>query len=180
MRRVQAGVARAAEWMAPDEVVKQVRQDYLAAARWLQDHMLSSWQAQAKDASMVFSGAYLKRFQAILTHYRAAGFPRGIGVLRADHEVTVRQFSEDGERCLVVDQQAQRRMATYDARRHERIATQDLGDCAVVFQMRYDPVMERWKIDEFIQELPLGWGRHRAARRIRELSRMPTEIGRDH
>jgi hypothetical protein len=180
MRRIHAGVARKAEWMAPDEVVNQVRADYLAATHWLQDTMLTAWAQQWSSASSYLSGVALKRFQAILTHHRTVGAPRCIGVLRADHEVAVRLFSEDGERCLVVDQQAQRRMATYDSRDHTRLFTQDLGDGAVVYQMVYDTIDRRWKIDEFVQELPLGWGKHKSTRKIRELSAMPTEIGRDN
>jgi hypothetical protein len=55
-----------------------------------------------------------------------------------------------------------------------------LGDGAVVYLMRYDALDRRWKIDAFVQELPLGWGQHRTPRRIRELSALPTTVGRDN
>ena len=180
MRRVPAGLARAPEWMAPDEVVEQVRADYLSSLRWMHDHMLSAWQYQMANAPTYLSGGFLKRHHAILTQNRSIGEPRGVGILRADHQVLVRHFSEDGERCLVVDQQAQRRMATYDPRSHERVQTQDLGDGAVVYLMRYDLIDRRWKIDEFVQELPPGWGGHIPSRRIRELATLPTSVGRDN
>jgi hypothetical protein len=180
MRRVPAGVARTSEWMAPDEVVEQVRADYLTALRWMHDHMLSASHYQLANAPTYLNGAYLKRYQAIVTQNRAIGAPRGVGILRADHQVFVRQFSEDGEHCLVIDQQEQRRMATYDPRSHERVHTQDLGDGAVVYSMHYDLIDRRWKIDEFVQELPPGWGGHIPSRRIRELATLPTSIGRDN
>jgi hypothetical protein len=180
MRRVRAGVARKAEWMAPDEVVDKVRTDYLTATRWLSDNVLSSWQQQWMLAPYYMSGLYLKRFQALVTQYRSGRMPRAVGVLRADHHITVRSFSGDGERCLVVDLQSLRRMATYDPRSHTRILTQDLGDGAVVYQMRYDAADGRWKLDEFIQELPAGWGMPSTGARIRELAALPTPIGRDN
>jgi len=179
MRRVRAGVARKAEWMAPDDVVDKVRADYLTAMRWLGDNVLSSWQQQWMLAPYYMSGLYLKRFQTLVTQYRSGRMPRAIGVLRADHQVAIRSFSEDGEHCLVVDRQTLRRMATYDSRTHARIMTQDLGDGAVVYQMRYDAADGRWKLDEFVQELPAGWGTHGAGARIRELAALPTLIGRD-
>lgn len=180
MRRIHAGVASKAEWMAPDEVVQQVTANYLTAVRWLHDQMLSASVQQMNAAPIYLSGAYLKRFATVVSSYRNKGLPRFLGVLRADHTVTVRSFSEDGERCLVVDQQAQRRMATYASRSHERIGTQDLGDGAVVYKMVYDRVDNRWKIDEFVQELPSGWGQRKAARHLRELALMPSTIGRDN
>lgn len=180
MRRLQAGVGRKGEWMAPDEVVEGVRGDYLAAMRWLQEHGLAPWQYRWRVAPTYLSGPYLRRFQAILTQQDRKGAPAVAGVLRADHQLTVRHFSEDGETCLVVDQQTQRRMATYDRRTQDRVTTQDLGDGALVFRMRYDGVERRWKIDDFVQELPQGWGQHATTRRIRELPALPTVLGRDH
>ena len=35
LKRLYAGVANKAEWMAPDEVVEQVRRDYLRIVAWL-------------------------------------------------------------------------------------------------------------------------------------------------
>lgn len=179
MRRVQKGSARKAEWMAPEDVVDKVRSDYMTATRWLSDNVLSSWQQQWMLAPYYMSGLYLKRFQTLVTQYRAGRMPRAIGVLRADHLVTVRAFSADGERCIVIDRQALRRMATYDSRTHERVMTQDLGDGVVVYQMRFDAADGRWKLDEFLQELPAGWGTHSGRAHIRELAALPTPIGRD-
>ncbi len=180
MRRVKAGVAQKQEWMAPDDVVDKVRSDYLTATRWLGDNVLSSWQQQWMLAPYYMSGLYLKRFQTLVTQYRAGRMPRAVGVLRADHSVSVRSFSEDGERCLVVDRQTLRRMATYSSKTRERVMTQDLGDGAVVFQMRFDANDSRWKLDEFVQELPLGWDMSTGRARIRELAALRTPVGRDN
>jgi hypothetical protein len=180
MRRVKSSGARKPEWMAPDDVVDKVRSDYLTATRWLSDNVLSSWQQQWMLAPYYMSGLYLKRFQTLVTQYRAGRMPRAVGVLRADHQVSVRAFTEDGERCVVVDRQSLRRMATYDSRTHERVMTQDLGDGVVVYQMRYDAADGRWKLDEFVQELPDGWGKPALRARIRELSPQLTPVGRDN
>ncbi|NWF68179.1 MAG: hypothetical protein HXY40_03760 [Chloroflexi bacterium] len=176
--RVHAGVAGKAEWMAPEKVVEEVRRDYLAAVNWLQESVLGQWMPQWNAAPTFLSGAFLRRYQMILMDYRTNGQPRCVGILRADHFVEVRHFSEDGQRCLVIDRQSVRRMATYDARTHTRLHTQDLGDGTLVYQMVYDSGTRRWKIENFIQELPTGWGSHN--RRIRLLSALPAAIGRDH
>lgn len=177
MRRIRAGVARKGEWMASDDVIEQVKTDYLAAVRFLHDHVL---QARAcRQAAQYLSGSYLKRHETIRANWRERQ-PVCLGVLRADHHLTVRHFSETGDTCLLVDQQTQRRMASYDAKTHTRITTQDLGDGVLVYRMVYDVAAGRWKIDEFIQELPTGWSKRRPSHRIRELSVMPPAIGRDH
>ncbi|MFN8376728.1 MAG: hypothetical protein U0694_28125 [Anaerolineae bacterium] len=178
LHRVHAGVAGKAEWMAPENVVEDVNRDYLAAMRWLQESVLGQWGQQWSAAPAFLSGAYLRRYQAILMDYRARGVPRCLGVLRADHHIDVRHFTEDGKRCLVVDYQVGRRMATYHSRTLTRLHTQDLGDTTVVYQMAYDAESRRWKIENFVQELPLGWGSR--ARHIRLLSALPETVGRDN
>ena len=101
-----------------------------------------------------------------------AGAPMFVGVLRSDHRLEVRRFSEDGERCLLVDHQTQRRMATYHTRTGQRAVTQDLGDATVVYSMIYDPSDVRWKIDAFVQELPAGWERRRNAKSLVEVDEL--------
>ena len=179
MRRIRAGAARKAEWMAPDEVVREVREHYLEAIHWLHDSTTSTLGQQWSSAAYYLAGAFLRRHQQILMHYRTNGLPGCYGVLRADHFVQVRQFSEDGDRCLVIDRQTQRRMATYNTRTRTRTMTQDLGSGAVVYVMLYIPKERRWKIDSLIQELPLGWGNHRTQPRIQEHATLPDTIGRD-
>jgi hypothetical protein len=177
MRRLRAGVAHKAEWMAPDDVVQQVRTHYFDAVSWLQESMLMSWAQQWADAPYYLGGVYLKRYRnLLLTQRESKGVPL-TGILRADHVVEVRQFSEHGDTCLVIDYQTQRRMATYNRKTQERGVTQDLGDGVVVYAMLYDGKDRRWKIGSFVQELPVGW---RKRPLIQELSRLPGAIGRDY
>jgi hypothetical protein len=179
MRRIRAGTERKPEWMAPDDVVREVREHYLEAIHWLHDCATSTWGQQWSSSTYYLSGPYLRRHQQILMHYRSHGLPSSYGVLRADHSVQVRHFSENGERCLVIDRQMHRRMATYNTRTRQRVLTQDLGSGAVVYAMVYHEKERRWKIDSFVQELPLGWGNHRTQPRIQELATLPETIGRD-
>ena len=99
--------------------------------------------------------------------------------MTARHHIQVRQFSEDGCRCLVVDCQTERRMESHQLVDSGWSLAQDLGDGALVFQMCYDTRAQRWKIESFIQELPAGWGNRADVGHIRLLSQLPTTIGRD-
>jgi hypothetical protein len=180
LRRVHAGVAHRAEWMAPDEVVNRVHENYLAAMRWLHESMLQDWSLQWTGAGEHLSGPALHRHQEILKHYVIRKPQRYIGVLRCSHQVEVRHFSEDGERCLIVDRQSSRRMATYDYWTKTRLTTQDLGDGTLVYEMAYDRQSRSWKVDAYIQELPLGWGANAKTNRIRPLTALPPSMGRDN
>jgi hypothetical protein len=164
-----------AEWMAPDEVVEQVRADYLLGLQWLAESVFWSKAHQLKTSHHYLAGECLAHHHELLSEKAEARF---IGVLRADHHVEVRHFTEDGDTCLLIDIQAQRRMATYDARMRQRLLTQDLGSGAAVYRMTYDTKAHRWKIEAFVQELPLGWSQNR--RQIQEVSELPTTIGRDN
>jgi len=173
MRRLNAGVTRQAEWMAPDSVVQRVRAHYLEAVNWLHESALLSWAQQWSSASDYLGGTYLKRYRNLLLTQRDGKTIQFSGVLRADHIVEARTFSENGAACLIVDQQSQRRMATYNRRTQERLHTQDLGDGAVVYGMLYDARDGRWKIGSLVQELPLGW----RSRPIIQEALLPGAIG---
>lgn len=178
MRQLRA--AQITEWMAPDEVVEQVRAHYLEAMNWLTDTTLSSWAQQWSQAPGRLSGACLKRQRRLVLNERSGRGVQFVGVVRCDHAVEVRQFSETGSFCLVIDYQSQRRMATYNRRTRERLHTQDLGDGIVVYAMRYDAIDQRWKIDSFVQELPPGW---RANPLVQEFTILPgtlSSVGRDY
>ena len=177
MRRVNAAAVNKAEWMAPDEVVQQVKRNYLDAINWLHDSMFSSWTQQWSGAAGYLIGAHLKRHQQVLLRGRAARVSEIAGVMRCDHVLEVRHFGENGDQCLIVDYQTGRRMATYNRDTHERLHTQDLGDGVVVYRMKYDEKAHRWKIEQFVQELPAGWGQ--ARRGIKELTTLPMSTGRD-
>ncbi len=176
----QLRVAEKTEWMAPDEVVEQVRAHYLESAAWMTDTALASWAHQWAQAPARLSGSALKRQRNLILSLRAQTRLQPVGVLRADHLVEVRQFSEAGSFCLVIDTQTQRRMATYNYRTRERLHTQDMGDGVAVYAMRYDAKAERWKIDSYVQALPLGW---RSNPLFQEFTTLPDTLkktGRDY
>jgi hypothetical protein len=167
--------------MAPEEVIQQVRSDYLSAVDWLQNSVLDdSFNKHPTRAAVYLDGAYLRRYTLLLQPFLTNEAPRFVGVLRADHEVRVRHFSEDGRRCVVIDCQTQRRMATNDRRHNVRLHTQDLDAGAVVYQMVYDSRDRRWKIEAFIQELPAGWWSSKTPQRVKVSIHLPTVSGRDN
>jgi hypothetical protein len=157
LRRINAGAASRAEWMAPQSTVDAVRSDYMRAMHWLPDSMLQAWTEQWATAPYYLSGAFLRRHQEILKYHRTTYPPRYIGVLQCEHQPHVRHFSDDGERCLVIDHQSDQRMITYDYWTQKPINTQNLGPATLVYEMFYDRQQSRWKIDRYVQELPLGW-----------------------
>ncbi len=176
LRRVQAGVAGKAEWVAPDAVVDQVRRDYLEAVEWLGGAAAG---IALHGAHHYLMGRFLARFHMIINH---TGNDKRIhfdGVMTMRHHVQVRQFSEDGSRCIVVDCQTERRMESRCSNHEDWSLGQDLGDGAVVFQMCYDIAGKRWKIEAYIQELPPGWCNRVDVGHVHFRSQLPTIIGRD-
>jgi len=179
MRRVPTADDQWPEWMAPDDVVRGVKAHYLEAIGWLHDSAVRSWSYQWEVAARFLSGDRLKQHRDLLLELRAQGEPQVIGILRAGHIVDVRHFSWDGERCLVIDRQTQRRMATYHPATRERVHTQDLGSGIAVCAMVYHLEDRRWKIDAFIQDLPSGWSQRHMAIRIQEYPTLPNARWRD-
>ena len=175
LRRIHPGVSLKAEWVAPDDVVHQVSNDYLSAVAWL----TSAAGQQTQPPSQFLAGRFLTRFQTIINYQSASRHIYFIGIMTARHHVQVRQFSEDGCRCLVVDCQTDRHMESRHLNDCRWSLAQDLGDGALVFQMVYDTSIQHWKIEQFIQELPAGWGNRAHAGCVRLLSQLPTTIGRD-
>lgn len=156
LRRVDGEGGQPEEWMAPPDVVGRVRLDYLSAITWFQDAAMNDWAHLWAVAPMYLSGRFLQRYRALVSRASRTDVPAVVGVLRADHEISVRYFSAGGTRCLVVDTQLHRRMATYDRPGRARISTQDLGSGTVVYQMAFDHTARRWTIDALVQHLPLG------------------------
>jgi hypothetical protein len=150
----QTPARRETRWTAPEAVVNSVIDHYLDSQRWLESHIVQHWSQQWLHGSTYFAGDFLKRYQQILTGYRAGRTPRFIGVLRAEHEVEVRTFSDDGTRCLLIDHQRQRWMLTHDTRTGQTHNELRLDDAAVVYQMVYSSDSRRWKVESLIQELP--------------------------
>lgn len=157
LQRLHPGVADKAEWMASETVVQHVTTDYLAAQRWLAETQLLDYMTCLRGIERYFSGAMLREHQRLLQHQLSRNRARFVGILRADHTISVRRFGEDGQSCLIIDRQSERRMATYDYWTKQRILTQDLGAGDLVYQMIYDRGVGRWKVDDFIQQLPIGW-----------------------
>ncbi len=177
LRRVHAGVSRKAEWVAPDDVIQQVNSDYLCAIEWLADAALGE---ETHRAPHYLTGRFLTRFQTIINYQSAPSHLHFMGIVTARHHVQVRQFSEDGSRCLVVDCQTEQHIESRQLNDSGWSLAQDLGDAALVFQMCYDPISSRWKIESFIQQLPAGWGNRADAGRVWLLTDLPTSIGRDN
>ncbi len=178
MRRLQTGSAMI-DWMAPDGVVNKVKTDYLVAMEWMQSSPVMPFPHHWRSAPDYLSGAFLCRYQQVLIRQRSERDRLFYGVLRADHDVNIQGFSADGGRCWLIDHQSGRRIATYKCDTHERIMTQDMGDGAVVMQMRYDGEHHRWKIEALVQELPTGWDRRRKLSLSPEHTPLPRPLGRD-
>ena len=178
MRRVRAGEARRAEWMAPDQVVHEVRQNFLEAVTWWHEGGLPVFEPQWSSPQYFLSSDALRSHVEMFAQYQTDPLRKFAAVLRMHHQVLVRRFSKDGRRCLVVDYQSERRMATYDVRKQARLHTQDLGSGVVVYRMAYHARDQRWKIEALVQELPAAWGK-RSTPRIEEVQFMPPAQGRD-
>ncbi len=157
MRRLNAGTIDQAEWMAPDDVILRVQADYLETMDWLVTSQSVAWAEQWAKSSTYFSGNFLRQHQNLLRRLNTSKPARYAAILRCAHNVTVRHFSEDGETCFVIDHQTECRMAMYHVASGERINTQDLGETHVVYQMVYDKQAKRWKLDRYVQQLPVGW-----------------------
>ncbi len=153
LKRVRAGSAQS-EWIAPEDVLKRVRGDYMESVHWLQDTAIT--QSGRERASRYLTGEMLSQFTEQIA-FRDESLPLFEGVLRAGHTVQVHHFAETGDVCLVIDSQSQRRLATYTTASHERLHTQDMGQATLVYQMVYDRQADRWKVASFIQKLPAGW-----------------------
>lgn len=153
IRRVRAGVRNQAEWMAPSSVVARVQSDYRAALGWLQDTAFEKPNPY-RAATYLCEDALIRYRKVATQRHGDAVF---VGVLRATNRLEVRRFSENGTRCLVLDHQTERVMATYDRATGRRVGTQALEDVVQVVAMAYDIQAGCWKIAEDVQRLPIRW-----------------------
>ncbi|HVO42257.1 MAG TPA: hypothetical protein VMT34_06530 [Aggregatilineales bacterium] len=159
--------------MAEDHVVDGVMRDYSAAQDWLADILFEGYGRFLRESPAYLSGDYLQRQRRIIVARVQQRAPRLIAVVRAHHDLQVRQFSDDGLSCILIDTQTEQRIATYDYAEHRRLYTQAVGDRTYVYRMAFDPAAGHWKIDEFIQQLPLGWSPYRLEESL------PLTSGRD-
>ncbi len=155
--RRHPGVRGQAEWMAPPAVVRQVQRDYLAAWIWSAETAID-WARRAADMPLVLTGPYLRTEMHRLTALSQDRSPRLAGHIQAQHHPTVRAFSNDGLRCLVIDHQTRRHALLCDYWTGRLALSERLEDQAFVYLMAYDRSDCRWKIEKLVQELPLGWG----------------------
>jgi hypothetical protein len=180
MRRLNHGAMDQEEWMAPDDVITKVKDDFIEAMDWLSETqsmtMLDRWSKSAN----YFSGEYLKNYKALnQMHLFKVPF-KHLSILRCVHSPTVRHFSQDGETCFIIDHQTETRMALYDANTGERINTQHLDEACVVYQMIYNKFSKRWRVNRYIQQLPVGWASRSKSDVIQlHLSPLPPK-GRDN
>ncbi|PJF30337.1 MAG: hypothetical protein CUN52_04235 [Phototrophicales bacterium] len=133
--------------------IQNVQADYLRAMAWLGKNHFLSYSTRLTEAPMHLYGVFLNDYFATLQPEH----PRFIGVLRCIHTLSVQPIKNDPLRCLVIDTQITRRMVTYCAKTYRRVATQDMGNATVVYEMCYDSLAKCWKLNRFIQELPNGW-----------------------
>jgi len=182
LQRRHPGVAQRAEWMAPDEIVRNVEADYLAAQRWMGEASLAGYARFLNEAPAYLVGSYLKRQQKIVSLLMQGSKPRVrfVGVLQARHELHVRHFSDDGLSCYLLDCQTARKMITYEYWHARRINSQNLLSGTYVFRMEYDRTARRWKIEDLVQQLPLGWDVRAVSNApIRLDESLPSVQGRD-
>ena len=180
LQRLHPGAAGRAEWIAPRDTLERVEADYLAAQQWALETLLTSHSVYLRELPRYFTGqALAEQTRSVAGTLQRRG-PRLVGALRAHHQIQVRCFADDGLSCCLLDQQSERRMATYDYWTKRRLHTQDLGSGVYVYLMVYDPAMARWKIAQLIQQLPTGWeGRKRSGVPIRLTDKLPVAAGRD-
>ena len=94
----------------------------------------------------------------------------------AEHSLAVRQFSPDGLRCLLIDQQTHRTLTTSRYWSGAVIHCQRLPASAFVWQMAYDRLDRRWKIERLVQTLPAG----NSGVRVTLAVELPASAGRDY
>lgn len=152
MTRRHAGVKNRAEWIAPPPIQEQVKRDYLAFYRYATQTLPQGWVAYGHGLSRYLCDDMLQQQRESLNMRLEHDRGRLVDILRASHEVHVRNFSSDGMRCIVIDQQSEQRMATYDYWNGDRLHTQDLGSTVYIYVMRYDAKQERWRIAKHIQQ----------------------------
>jgi hypothetical protein len=175
--RLNPGAGERAEWMAPPDVVRAVKRDYLATQTWLAEGA-NHWGLLASELEAHAAGDYLRRQQAALAQLVQSRGPRLAATLTAQHQLAVRHFSTDGLRCLVVDRQTERVMVTASYWSGRVLQRQRLEDCDLVFRMRYSVVARRWQMERLVQRLPAAPGAGRV--RVAVMAELPATAGRDN
>jgi hypothetical protein len=176
--RLNAGAGPKAEWMAPPQVVEQVTWDYRAAQGWVA-MCAANWGRFASRLDNYTTGAYLQQQRRVVAALMQSRQPRLTTEFSAVHTLSVRYFSSDGLRCLLIDRQTSRAVTTLDYWSGRPLCRQQLDDRAFVYQIQYDTQDNRWKIAQLVQELPLGWENGKTKGRVKVSAELPVAAGRD-
>lgn len=180
LTRLNAGAGPKAEWMAPPQVVEQVVWDYGNAQEWFK-MCAGNWGRFARGLDRYTTGAYLKLQRRLLAALVASP-PRLALRQSAAHEISVRHFSADGLRCLLVDRQTSRVLTTSNYWSGRVLHRQRIPETTLVYQMLYDLHERRWKIERLIQELPFSPHANPASSnkpRVSLVAELPAAMGRD-
>jgi hypothetical protein len=181
LTRLNAGAGDKAEWMAPPHVVEEVIWNFRESQEWLET-CAANWGRFAGGYERYLSGPYLKqqrRALASLVNQK----PRIALEQSANHLYSVRHFTSDGLHCLLIDQQTARVLTTLSYWSGRVLHQQHLDDRAYVYQLGYEMNEKRWKIEKFIQELPLGTPLDVALAkrtRVQVASELPSPVRRDN
>lgn len=181
LTRLNAGAGDKAEWMAPPQVIEDVVWNFREAQEWLET-CAANWGRFAEGYERYLAGSYLKlqrRVLASLVNQK----PRIALVQSAAHQYSVRHFTSDGLHCLLIDQQTARVLTTSSYWSGQMLHQQRLEDRAYVYQLVYELTEKRWKIERFIQELPLGTPLEIAPKkrsRVKVATELPTRVQRDN
>jgi hypothetical protein len=174
--RLNPGAGDRAEWMAPPEVVRAVKRDYLATQAWLAE-CANNWGLLAAELDQHAAGAYHQRQRAALALLVQSRGPRLAATITASHLLGVRHFSSDGLHCLLIDRQTERVVITSGYWTGRVIQRQRLPDSDLVYRMLYDPRTRGWKIERLVQRLPEAPG---GAVPVAVTAALPAAAGRDN
>jgi hypothetical protein len=174
--RLSPGSGDRAEWMAPPEVARAVKRDYVATQAWLAE-CANDWGLLATELPGHAAGAYQRRQQAALAQLVASPGPRLAEAMTAQHLLAVRHFSSDGLRCLLIDRQTERIITTSLYWTHRPVSRQRLPDVDLVYRMLYDQADRCWKVERLVQRLPVAAP---ASVRVAITAELPAAAGRDN
>ncbi len=203
MRQLNPGTPEA-EWMAPDYVRQQVRNDYLMAMRWMREAAAQDTPPPTPHTASLVVFASTNRTSRFGRRTRiqplpttpdptpdpAASHLTGPSLLRYRHFAARHAVPITYPGVLQADHRVEvRHFAPHGEECYlidhqtarvmvSGLHRQALDDSSLVYRMRYDRSARRWKIEAYVQELPPRWDAHRIG-----LLSAPVNgrtIGRDH
>ena len=176
--RLNPGTGTRAEWMAPPEVVRAVKRDYLITQSWLAE-CAHNWGLLAAELDRHAAGAYHRRQRAALAQLVQSPGPRLAAVVTAQHQLAVRHVSSDGLRCWLIDRQTERAVTTSAYWTGRVCHRQRLPDTDLAYRMLYDLEDRCWKIERLVQRLPAAPAAA-ATVRVAVTDELPAAAGRDN